>query len=79
MKSTIYDIVDHTWKDITLIGADLITYRLGHTLLPMYNENRIADRVLVFGGVDVSSPIENNKELCVLTLDFKAAQDFNKI
>ena len=54
MRSAIYDIIDHTWRDVTLVGADLVTFRFGHSLLPLYNEHRIADKVIVVGGIDVS-------------------------
>lgn len=78
MKSTIYNVTSHCWKDVTLIGQDLLTYRLGHTLLPLYNEHRVCDKVLILGGIDIAQPVMGNKDLTIVTLNFKAAQVYAK-
>lgn len=38
MRLTIYNIGSHCWKDVTLVGKEVLMYRLGMTILPLYNE-----------------------------------------
>lgn len=46
-------------------------YRLGMSILPLYNEKKVCDKVLILGGVDISEPVAT--KLAFATLDFKVA------
>ncbi|CDW83734.1 kelch repeat protein [Stylonychia lemnae] len=78
MRSTIYNITKYTWRDINLIGNDLPIFRFGHSILTYYSKERLADRILILGGIDYSDPTNKQNEFVVQDLDFQLSQKFEQ-
>lgn len=73
LKTTIYNIRSRCWKDLNVISNEFVVFRYGHSILPIYNEENISEKVLILGGIDLSKPSGSvNEKFSIITLDFAA-------
>ena len=74
MRSSLFCISKRQWKEINLIGNEMVTFRYGHTLITKYGSEGLED-LIILGGIDLSKP-DQNTELYITKLDFKNAFKF---